>query len=163
MDRFVLIARGLDPAAALAELAALPEIYWTAAHGQADQLVPLLGPDGRRRQLERLASVWALIEAVHAQAARAFGDKGEIDHARVGRLPPGGRVAPHSDGHDGTLRRRYQIMLATGPMAEIVVDGESRNLRPGEAWQLDSARLHWAVNHDPVPRVNILFDSRAAA
>lgn len=161
MDRFVPIAEGLETGPASAELGALPDIYWTAAHGQADRLVPLLGPDGRRRQLERLPSVWALIETVHARAARHFGDTGEIDYARVGCLPPGGRVAPHADGHDGTLRRRYQIMLASGPTAEIVLDGESRNLRPGEAWQLDTSRIHWAVNHDAEPRISILFDSRA--
>jgi hypothetical protein len=163
VPNFTLIADGLEVAPALAELAALPELYWAANHGMhADRLVALLGPDGRQRQRERLPAVWALIEQVHAIAAREFGDIGTLDYARVGKLPPGRAIAPHADGHDGVRYRRYQIVLASGPAAALVLDGESRNLKPGEAWQIDSAKIHSAVNHDPVPRIVILFDSRAA-
>ena len=161
MPNFTLIADGLEVAPALAELAALPAIYWSPIHGDADLLVALLGPDGKRRQEGRLPSVWALIEQVHAVAGRDFGDKGAIDYARVGKLPPGKQVAPHADGHDGVRHRRYQIILASGPGATLVLDGESRNLRAGEAWQVDTSKIHWAANPDPVPRINILFDSRA--
>jgi hypothetical protein len=163
VPNFTLIADGLDVAPALAELAVLPEIYWAASHGdRADRLVPLLGPDGRQRQRERLPAVWALVEQVHEVAARDFGDSGALDYARVGKLPPGHRVAPHADGHDGVLYRRYQIVLASGPTAALVLDGEGRNLEPGQAWQIDSSKIHSVVNSDPVPRIIILFDSRAA-
>lgn len=161
MQNFTLIAEGLDVAPALRELAALPDIYWSPTHGDADLLVALLGPDGRRRQEERLPAVWALIGQVHALAARDFGDSGAIDYARVGRLPPGKKVAAHADGHDGIRHRRYQIMLASGPAAVLVLDGESRNLRAGEAWQIDTSKIHAAANPGPGPRINILFDTRA--
>lgn len=158
---FTLIAEGLDVARALQQLAALPAIYWSANHGDADFLVPLLGPDGRRRQEERLPAIWALIEQVHAIAARDFADRGAIDYARVGKLPSGRLVPPHADGHDGVRHRRYQIMLASGPEAALVLDGESRHLKPGEAWQIDTQKIHSVANPDPEPRINILFDSRA--
>ncbi len=163
MLNFTLIAEGLEVAPALDQLMALPDIYWTATHGDADLLVPLLGPDGRRRQQERLPAIWALIERVHALAARDFGDAGVIDYARVGKLPPSRGVAAHADGHDGVRHRRYQIILASGPSAALVLDGESRNLKAGEAWQIDTRKVHSATNPDPVPRINILFDSRAGA
>ena len=163
MQNFTLIAEGLDVAHALQELAALPAVYWSATHGDADLLVPLLGPDGRRRHQDRLPAIWALIGQVHAIATRDFGDRGAIDYARIGKLPPGRQVPPHADGHDGVSHRRYQIMLASGPGATLVLDGESRNLKPGEAWQLDTLKVHSAANPDPVPRINILFDSRAGA
>jgi len=163
VPNFTLIAEALDVAPALAELAALPELHWTANHGDADLLVALLGPDGRRRQLERLPAAWALIEQVHAVAASRFGDAGAIDYARVGKLPPGRRIAPHADGHDGVRHRRYQIVLASGAGAALVLDGESRNLKPGEAWQIDASKVHAAANPDPVPRVILLFDSRVPA
>lgn len=163
MPNFTLIAEGLEVGPALAELAALPGLYWTATHGAADLLVPLLGPDGRRRQQDRLPAVWALVEAVHAIAARDFGDGGAIDYARVGKLPPGHTVLPHADGHDGVTHRRYQILLASGPQAALVLDGERRQLKPGQAWQLDTRKIHSVANPDPVPRINILFDSRAGA
>lgn len=163
VERFILIAAGLETGAALAELALLPGLHWLALQGDADLLVPLLGPDGGRRQVERLPATWALIEQVHARAGREFGDKGALDYARVGKLPPGRGVAPHADGHDGIQRRRYQIILASGPGAALVLDGESRNLRPGEAWQIDTSKIHSAHNPDPVPRLNILFDTTRAA
>jgi hypothetical protein len=163
VTNFILIADGLDVAPALAELAALPEFYWTDNHGDADRLVPMLGPDRRRRQEDRLPALWALVEQVHALAARDFGDAGRIDYARVGLLPPGKRVAPHADGHDGVRHRRYQIVLASGPEAALTLAGESRNLKPGEAWQIDTSRIHSAANPDPVPRIIIMFDSRADA
>jgi hypothetical protein len=162
VPNFTLIAEGLDVARALRQLAALPALYWNATHGDADLLVPLLGPDGRRRQEERLPAVWTLIEQVHAIAARDFGDTGTIDYARIGKLPAGRLVPPHADGHDGVWHRRYQIMLASGPGAMLVLDGESRNLRSGEAWQIDTRKIHSVANPDSVPRINILFDSRAA-
>ena len=160
MPNFLLIADGLDVAAALEELAALPDLYWHAAHGDADLLVSLLGPDGRRRQQERLPSVWALIGQVHDLARRDFGDNGTVDYARVGKLPPGRALAPHADGHDGVRHRRYQIILASGPDAAIVLDGGSRNLKAGEAWQIDTLKIHSAANPDREPRINILFDTR---
>jgi hypothetical protein len=162
VERFVHIASGLETGPALTELAALPDIFWAATHGDADLLVALLGPDGRRRQRDRLPTIWALIGQVHAIAARDFGDAGEIVYARVGKLAQGKEVAPHADGHDGILYRRYQIILASGPNAALVLDGESRVLNAGEAWQLDTSRVHSAANPDPEPRINILFDTRAA-
>ena len=156
------VASGLETGPALAELAALPAIYWAATHGDADLLVALLGPDGRRRQCDRLPAIWSLIEEVHALAARNLGDSGEIVYARVGKLAQGKSVAAHADGHDGVLHRRYQIILASGPNAALLLDGESRVLKPGEAWQLDTSRIHSAANPDPEPRINILFDSRVA-
>jgi hypothetical protein len=163
VPNFTRIADGMDVAPALAELAALPDLYWAASHGdRADRLVALLGPDGRQRQRDRLPAVWALVEQVHAIAARDFGDLAALDYARVGKLPSGHRVAPHADGHDGISYRRYQIVLASGPTAALVLDGESRNLKPGEAWQIDSRKIHSVVNSDPVSRIIILFDSRAA-
>ena len=161
MRNFTLIADELEVGPALDELAALPDIYWSPTHGDADLLVALLGPDGRRRQEERLPSVWGLIEQVHAVARRDFGDFGVLAYARVGRLPPGKAIAAHADGHDGVRDRRYQIILASGPGATLVLDGESRNLKAGEAWQIDTSRIHSAANPDPVPRLNILFDTCA--
>lgn len=160
MPNFTHIADGLDVAPALAELASLPEFYWVANHGpDADRLVALLGADGRERLRDRLPAVWTLVEQVHDVAARDFGDAGRLVYARVGQLPPGHRIAPHADGHDGVRHRRYQIVLASGPEAELVLDGESRNLKPGEAWQIDSSKIHSASNRDTVPRIIILFDS----
>jgi len=161
MENFIKIAERLDVRPALAALARLDPVYWINLMSPTAPMVPLLGPDGRRRHTEALAEVWTLIEEVHAHARRDRGDGGAICYARVGRLAPGDRVAPHADGHDGLVRRRYQIVLASGPTAAVVLGGEARSLGPGEAWQMDTSKVHWAENHDAVERVTIMFDTQA--
>jgi len=161
MENFIQIAEGLDVRPALAALARLDPAYWIHLMSPTTPMVPLLGPDGSRRHTEALAEVWALIEEVHAHARRDRGDGGAICYARVGRLAPGNRVAPHADGHDGLVRRRYQIVLASGPTAAVVLGGEARSLGPGEAWQMDTSKIHWVENHDAVERVTIMFDTQA--
>jgi Aspartyl/Asparaginyl beta-hydroxylase len=161
MENFLKIAEGLEVAPALSALARLNPIYWTNIMSPTAPMVLLLGPDGRRRHTEALAEIWSLVEEVHARAVGGQGDRGAICYVRVGRLPPGDRVAPHADGHDGVVHRRYQIVLASGPKAAIVLGGEARSLGPGEAWQMDTSKIHWAENHDAVERVTIVFDTQA--
>jgi len=161
MENFVKIAEGLDTAPALAALAALDPCFWVNVLSDTARMVPLLGPDGRRRHGEALAEIWALIDAVHAQARRDFGDRGAIVYARAGRLPPGDRVLPHADGHDGVVRRRYQIVLQSAPEARIMLGGEIRSLAAGEAWQIDSSKLHSVVNDSETIRLVLVFDTEA--
>ncbi|HYJ51729.1 MAG TPA: aspartyl/asparaginyl beta-hydroxylase domain-containing protein [Allosphingosinicella sp.] len=163
MENFVPIATGLDTAPALAALAALDPIYWVGISGNAAPMVPLLGPDGRRRHVEALGAVWDRIETVHTQAACAVGDSGAIYYARAGVLPPGGRVLPHADGHDGALRRRYQVILKSPAEALITLGGETRSLRAGEAWQIDSGKVHEVVNNGAEERIILVFDTGPAA
>lgn len=155
MENFVRIADRLPVAAALAALDAMPPIYWVQAMADGGRLLPLLGPDGRRRHEEALAEAWVLIDTVRATAR----DGGRIDYARAGRMPPGDRVLPHVDGHDGVARRRYQIILAAAPGAEITLGGEIRHLAAGEAWQLDTSKIHWVENRSDAERVVLVFDT----
>ena len=155
MENFVRIAEGLPVTAALAALDAMPAVYWVQAMADGGPLLSMLGPDGRRRHEEALAEAWALIESVR----RAAGDRGRIVYARSGRMPPGDRVLPHADGHDGIVRRRYQIVLTAAPGAEMTIDGESRYLAPGEAWQVNTSKLHWVENRSSTDRVVLVFDT----
>jgi hypothetical protein len=163
MESFVRIAAGLDIAPALAALSALDPVYWVGVSGLAAPMVPMLGPDGRRRHTESLAAVWALIESVHGEAARKFGDTGAVYYARAGKLPPRERVLPHADGHDGAVRRRYQVILKSPPEALITLGGETRNLPAGEAWQIDTTKVHEVVNNGAEDRIILLFDTGPAA
>ena len=155
MENFIRIAERLPVAPALAALEAMPAVYWVQAMADGGRLLALLGPDGRRRHEEALAPLWALIDRVRAAA----GDEGRVDYARAGRMPPGDRVLPHADGHDGIVRRRYQIVLAAAPGAEITLGGETRFLAAGEAWQVDSSKIHWVENKSGEERIVLLFDT----
>lgn len=160
MERFVKIAEGLDVAPALAELARQPE-YWLRLNPDDSTYIPLLGAGDARLLETEFPEVWRLIDTVRAAAAGQHGDRGVLVHCRVGCFPPGGGLPPHYDGVDGASERRYQLALKSEPGAEITIDGESKCLKAGEAWQIDVSRMHEVSNRSGTDRIVILFDSRA--
>jgi aspartyl/asparaginyl beta-hydroxylase (cupin superfamily) len=76
-------------------------------------------------------------------------------------MRPGERLPPHRDGIDGICRRRYQIALRSDEGVALTVGGETRRPLPGEAWQIDAARLHSVANESRSDRITILFDTVA--
>ena len=161
MDNFTLIAAGLDVAPALAELARQPDYVWLQVNADDSRSLPLFGGDRERMFEAELPEVWRLIETVRAQAGIRHGDRGEICHARVGRMPPGGGLAPHFDGIDDRVERRYQLALRSEPGVVLTVGGEAKCPRPGEAWWIAASRTHSVTNGSASDRITILFDTRA--
>ena len=162
MDRFVKIVDGLDVAPVLAELAQSPE-YWLRLTADESEYIPLLGSNNSRLLEAELPEVWRLIDRVRGIAAVELGDHGALVHCRVGRIPHGGGLPPHFDGIDGVNERRYQLALQSKAGAELTIAGESKCLRPGEAWQIDVSQLHSVHNASGADRIVILFDSKAVA
>jgi aspartyl/asparaginyl beta-hydroxylase (cupin superfamily) len=160
MERFVKIADGLDVASVLAELARSPE-YWLRLNQDESEYIPLLCVNDSRLLEAELPEVWRLIDRLRDVAAAELGDRGALVHCRVGRIPHGGGLAPHFDGLNGVTERRYQLALQSEAGAEITVGGESKCLRPGEAWQIDVSQVHSVSNTSGTDRIVILFDSKA--
>ena len=161
MNPLTLIAKELDVAPALAELARRPDYCWIDLAGDGLRFIQLLGGDGQRLVRCELSSVWRLIEVVKCRAARDQDDRGTICHARVGLMPPGSSLPPHFDGIDGIRRRRYQIALRSEPGVRLTVGDETKTPNPGEAWWIDASRTHSVVNGSPSDRITILFDTEA--
>ena len=159
MDNFLRIAEGLDVAPALAELAAQPDYVWIQINDDDLRYIPLLSGPGTRQMQRELPEVWKLIETVLAILAADHGDTGKLSHCRVGRMPPGCGLAPHFDGVDGVVERRYQLALASEPGVTLIVGGEAKWPRPGEAWQIDASRTHSVANGSRADRITILFDT----
>lgn len=159
MDNFLLIADGLDVAPALAEIAAQPDYVWLQINPDASRYIPLLAGDRERQFEAELAQAWRLIDRVLAILAAEHGDAGALSHARIGRMPPGAGLPPHFDGVDGVRERRYQLALASRPGVALVVGGETKCPRPGEAWQIDASRTHSVANGSDADRLTILFDT----
>lgn len=161
MEKFVKIAGGLDVAPALAELARQPDHVWLRLHPDASRYIPLLAGAGERQFEAELPEIWRLIDAVLAILAAEHDDEGTLCHARVGLMPPGEGLPPHFDGVDGLSRRRYQLALRSAPGVALIVGGETKCPRPGEAWQIDAGRTHSVVNGSGTDRITILFDTQA--
>jgi hypothetical protein len=160
MANFTGIVAGLDVAPALAELARQPE-YWLQLNADESRSIPLLGVDDCRLLEAELRQCWRLIDRVRAVLAAGHGDQGRLIHARVGLMPPGCGLAPHFDGVDGIVDRRYQLALASEPGVELIVGGEMKCPRPGEAWRIDASRTHSVANNSKADRITILFDTRS--
>jgi Aspartyl/Asparaginyl beta-hydroxylase len=160
MANFTRIAEGLDVAPALAELARQPE-YWLQLNTDDSRSIPLLGAADCRLLEAELAECWRLIDRVRAVLAAGHGDQGSLIHARVGLMPPGCGLPPHFDGVDGLIDRRYQLALASEPGVELIVGGEMKWPRPGEAWRIDASRIHSVANRSQADRITILFDTRS--
>ena len=159
VDNFLRIAEGLDVAPALAQLAAQPDHVWIQINDDDLRYIQLLSGPGTRQMLSELPEVWKLIETVLAILAADHGDTGKLSHCRVGRMPPGCGLAPHFDGVDGIVERRYQLALASEPGVILTVGGEAKWPRPGEAWQIDASRTHSVINGSAADRITILFDT----
>src|SRR5688572_23425235 len=138
MAAFVKIAEGLDVAPALAELARLPDYCWVLINPDEGAFILLLAGQHERQYCDELPETWRLIDRLRAILADAHDNRGRILHARIGRMPPGWGLAPHFDGVDGVIRRRYQLALQSEPGVVLTVDGEARHPLPGEAWQIDA-------------------------
>ena len=159
MPNFTIIAKGLDVAPVLAELAALPDYYWLQINRDKSLYVRLLGAAGERLMEGELPETWGLIGRVRDILAAEHGDTGGLDHCRVGLMPPGEGLPPHFDGVDGITHRRYQIALQSVPGVELTVGGEMKCPRPGEAWRIAASRTHSVCNRSEVDRITILFDT----
>lgn len=158
MERFVQISAGLDVGPALAELALRPE-YWMQRNHNGQGFIQLTGGDDERLLEAELPEVWRLIDIVYDAAGANHGDRGRLAYGRVGCIPPGEGLALHFDGVDGVRERRYQLALQSDAGAEIIIDGEAKCLRPGEAWQIDVSRWHSVHNGSAIDRIVILFDT----
>ncbi|HTU12745.1 MAG TPA: aspartyl/asparaginyl beta-hydroxylase domain-containing protein [Allosphingosinicella sp.] len=156
---FLIVAEGLDVAPALAELAALPDYYWLQINDDRCTFVSLLDHAAQPAMREELPETWRLIDGLMAILAAAHGDAGRLDYCRVGRMPPGEGLAPHFDGVDGILQRRYQLALQAAPGVALTVGGETREPRPGDAWRIAAHRTHSVYNRGPIDRITLLFDT----
>ena len=156
---FTLIAEGLEVAPALAELAALPEYYWLQINEARSVYLRLLDNEGSPVLAAELPQTWRLIDRVRAILAERHDDSGSFTHCRVGRMPPGEGLSPHYDGIDGVKHRRYQLALQSEPGVELIVGGELKCPRPGDAWRIEASRTHSVHNHSPIDRITILFDT----
>jgi hypothetical protein len=159
MDNFVKIAEGLDVAPALAEIVARDDL-WVQLGNDALLTIPLLGAFYERQLEMEFPELWKLVERVLAILAAEHGDTGTICHARVGLMPPGHGLAPHFDGIDGITQRRYQVALKSEPGVTLIVGGEEKWPRPGEAWQIEASRTHSVRNQSQADRITLLFDTK---
>lgn len=160
MPNFTKIAEGLEIGPALAEIAATPDHWWLDNRGDGCANLYLLDHRNAPILRDELPETWRLIERARRLLAADHHDRGALSFCRVGRMPPGAGMAPHRDGIDGVIERRYQLALQSVPGVEFTVGGEMRCPCPGDLWQIAVHHSHSVWNRSPVDRITLLFDTR---
>lgn len=102
-------------------------------------------------------------EAVMAILERLRGYVGEqLGHVMLTRLPPGGRIARHTDeGVYADLYDRFHLCLAGDEGNTFRCGGETYHPKPGEAFWFNHKREHEVENAGALARVHLIVDVMA--
>ena len=131
----------------------------THAHTET---LPLLFDDDYRHQNGTLRPHFAKFEPflvpVLAKFAEIFGG-GYPVRIIVPRLFPRATITPHADGgHSLPFVHRIHMPLVTNPLVEFSVGDESRQLHPGEIWEINNTRVHSVKNRGMSVRMHLIID-----
>ena len=175
-SRFIRIAKGIDVAPFLSELAAAPEM-WLAdtsrqrkVRCQRDTLNIFLRvarkplPAGARNandvhesRTARSAAGFPTALEFCQRIARSV--RGDLGRATLVSLQPRGWVRPHVDaGAYYRIRDRFHLVLRSREGSQMTSGGEEITMREGELWVLDNKVVHDASNPTDEPRVHLIFD-----
>ncbi len=73
-------------------------------------------------------------------------------------LPPGARLATHSDPYAGSLRYHLGLVTPNSDQCYINVDGTAYSWRDGEAVMFDETYIHYAENATDKNRIVLFLD-----
>ncbi|AVS78470.1 aspartyl beta-hydroxylase [Paracidovorax avenae] len=170
------IACGIDMAAALAEIDALPDAQWgphfnLAKHNGGWHVAALRGtprsplaaaPGEFSADLYQDGAAMAQCPSVRALVAAIAGDA-PLKSVRVLRLAPGGTILEHTDPGVGLRdgEARLHLPLRTHDEVFFYVGGERVPMRAGEWWYADFSLPHRVANRGTRERLHLVVDCAA--
>jgi hypothetical protein len=101
----------------------------------------------------------SLVAPVLAQLAAQLCPDGWCVRCLLTRLRPGGHIRAHVD-QGFSLRRSHRVHLPIVASGDVTfsVGGETRQLAPGELWEINNMRLHAVENTGVTPRIHLIVD-----
>lgn len=84
---------------------------------------------------------------------------GKVGKSLFIKLPAGKNVLPHTDKLDylGAVRRHH-IAITTNDDVLFFVNHESKNMKPGECWEINNSMEHAVENNGTTDRIHLLID-----
>ena len=174
--RFTRVAKGIDVAALVSELAAAPETWLADTSRQRKvrcqrdtqniflrvakkPLPPGAGNANDVHECRTTKTAQRFPEALAFCQRIADLEGGELGRATLVALQPGGWVRPHVDlGEYYRIRDRYHLVLQSRTGSPLTCEGETVVMREGELWVFDNKSEHQARNPSDQPRVHLIFD-----
>ena len=85
--------------------------------------------------------------------------KGKAGRVTLVNLPSRKLVTPHRDRSIySKIINRIHVPILTNEDVYFSVEDETINMKPGEAWEVNNAKLHGAYNLGDSPRVHLMVD-----
>lgn len=182
MNHFTRIPFNFDPAPALQELAAHPDLWhqitarqdFPGSDHRDTETIYLRGPGHMEvpadymavgNALDYLGNLGALAACTDLmrQALEAIGAT-DVGYVMVVNLKAGGVVTAHIDeGPYSDHFTRFHLVLSTNGNCMFCVKHESQHMAAGELWQFDHKARHLFANNGDTDRIHIIFDAVPAA
>ena len=85
----------------------------------------------------------------------------ELGGVLITRIPPGGRVKPHTDTKWHARRHQtFGIQIASAPGQVFCFEGESLETKPGDVFWFNNQHTHWVDNPTPHERITLIVSIR---
>lgn len=165
---------GVDIATLREAVLAIPETVWDAENEGKPNRFAALGEtrhivfrfvrsltDWRTSDQRPLWQAWQpILDPVLQQATSAYGyARGAFPRVMLARMPPGGLIAPHRDGHPAAQwPHKIHVPLVTNAAVDFFVDGVHVRLDEGEAVEINNLGVHAAANRSTSDRIHLIFE-----
>lgn len=84
---------------------------------------------------------------------------GKLLSVEIAKLPAGSKVPTHVDqGHSLKTNPRIHLVLQTSKDVIFTVDGEEKNMKVGEMWEINNTKTHSVFNQGTVDRIHLILD-----
>lgn len=98
------------------------------------------------------------LENIESLIKNSYGD-GIILSTEIVNLPAGKKVDRHVDeGYSLETNPRIHLVLQTNDNVIFKVDGEDKNMKLGEMWEINNTKLHSVENNGDIDRIHMIID-----
>lgn len=102
-------------------------------------------------------NLWKYLEPIVKDLEMLY--DGKVGRATIVNLPAGKLVTPHADDFVyPNVIHRVHIPIITSDGVFFNVDDDTKNLKVGEAWEVNNAKIHGSYNMGDTPRVHFMVD-----
>jgi len=99
------------------------------------------------------------VEPIVAHIADFYQDNGFVASLIFAKLLPGGKIPRHADGGYSLMKvHRIHIPIVTNEQNIFFVNGEEKNMRTGEVWEINNALIHMVENRSDQERIHLIID-----
>lgn len=90
--------------------------------------------------------------------SKKYGD-GDVLGIEIAKLPKKSQIYEHKDyGISLSKNPRVHLVLSTNSDVTFKVDGESKNMKAGEMWEINNSSLHSVNNNGDTDRIHMVID-----